>query len=231
MAAVLRQPAYALHRRPYRETSALVELFTADHGRVAAVARGARRARRPQPVEPFARLEVAWRGAGRLLTLTACESGRRLALAGRWLFAGMYLNELLMRALPHEESAAALFAAYEIALGQLEAGGALEPTLRAFEKRLLRELGYELAFDAEVTTGAPIEAGRAYEFVRGEGFRAAPPSAVNAYPGTILKAIAADAYGAPETLKAAKAILRQALRAHLGERPMASRELFRSTGR
>lgn len=226
-ATVLRQPAWVLHRRPYRETSAIVDLLTARHGRIAAVARGTRRARRPQVVEPFARLEVGWRGAGRLRTLTACEAAPRLALAGRRLFAGMYLNELLMRALPHEECVAALFEAYEAALGRLQADEALEPALRSFEKRLLRELGYELAFDAELATGAPIEHDRAYEFVGGEGFRAASPDATGTYSGAVLRAIAADAYDAPDVRRAAKAILRRALRAHVGERPLASRELFR----
>ncbi|HBO14214.1 MAG TPA: DNA repair protein RecO, partial [Halieaceae bacterium] len=37
------QPAYLLHRRPYRESSQLLELLTAEHGRVGAVARGLRR--------------------------------------------------------------------------------------------------------------------------------------------------------------------------------------------
>ncbi|MFW6345531.1 MAG: recombination protein O N-terminal domain-containing protein, partial [Halomonas sp.] len=30
------EPAFLLHRRPYRETSALVELLTLHHGRVRA---------------------------------------------------------------------------------------------------------------------------------------------------------------------------------------------------
>ena len=227
-ASVLRQPAWVLHRRPYRETSAIVDLLTAGHGRIAAVARGTRRARRPQAVEPFARLEVGWHGAGRLRTLTACEAAPRLALAGRRLFAGMYLNELLMRALPHEEAVAPVFDAYEAALSGLQAGAALEPALRSFEKRLLRELGYELAFDAELATGAPIEDDRAYEFVGGEGFRAAPPAASGTYSGAVLRAIAADAYDAPEVRRAAKGILRRALGVHVGERPLASRELFRA---
>jgi len=34
------QPAYVLHRRAFRETSAIVELLTRDFGRVAAVVRG-----------------------------------------------------------------------------------------------------------------------------------------------------------------------------------------------
>ena len=36
---ILRQPAYLLHARAYRETSAIIEMLSLDHGRVAGVAR------------------------------------------------------------------------------------------------------------------------------------------------------------------------------------------------
>ena len=37
------QPAWVLHTYPWRETSLIVETFSRDHGRVALVAKGARR--------------------------------------------------------------------------------------------------------------------------------------------------------------------------------------------
>ena len=227
----LRQPAFVLHRRPYRETSAIIELLTRDHGRIAAVARAVRRARRPQAVEPFASLEVAWRGRGRLMTLTACETTSRFALSGRPLFAGMYLNELLTRCLAPEEAVTPLFAAYGDTLARLAAGCDLEPVLRAFEKRLLRELGYGLAFDFELGSGAAIESECRYEFVNGEGFRVADGGGAATYSGAALLAIAADRYDAPDVRRAAKTILRTALKAHVGDQPLTSRELFRAAGR
>ena len=36
------EPAFILHTRPYRETSALVDFFSRHYGRFRAVARGAR---------------------------------------------------------------------------------------------------------------------------------------------------------------------------------------------
>ncbi|MBE0620580.1 MAG: recombination protein O N-terminal domain-containing protein, partial [Burkholderiales bacterium] len=39
------QPGYVLHTYAYRETSLVVETFTRSHGRVAMVARGAKRPR------------------------------------------------------------------------------------------------------------------------------------------------------------------------------------------
>lgn len=38
---VQQEPAYVLHRRPFRETSLLVDLLTLNHGKVGVVARGA----------------------------------------------------------------------------------------------------------------------------------------------------------------------------------------------
>lgn len=37
------QPAYVLHTYPFRETSLIVEIFSRDFGRMALLARGARR--------------------------------------------------------------------------------------------------------------------------------------------------------------------------------------------
>ncbi|HEU0219849.1 MAG TPA: recombination protein O N-terminal domain-containing protein, partial [Gallionella sp.] len=39
------QQAFVLHSYPYRETSLVLEVFSRQHGRVALVARGARRPR------------------------------------------------------------------------------------------------------------------------------------------------------------------------------------------
>jgi len=39
------QPAFVLHSYPYRETSLVLEVFSRNYGRVALVARGARRPR------------------------------------------------------------------------------------------------------------------------------------------------------------------------------------------
>mgnify|MGYP000668136443 CR=1 FL=1 len=37
------QPAFVLHSRPYRDTSLLLEVFTAEYGRLSLVGKGARR--------------------------------------------------------------------------------------------------------------------------------------------------------------------------------------------
>src|SRR5579864_5526181 len=95
------QPACVLHRRPYRETSFLVDLFTPDYGRLTAVAKGARKIKSGIQglLQPFLPLVVSWTGKGELMTLTHTELAPQQTpcqLRGDCLFAGFYLNELLV---------------------------------------------------------------------------------------------------------------------------------------
>ena len=226
---VLRQPAYLLHARAYRETSAIIDLLTLEHGRVAGVARGVRGGRRPQPIEAFCLMEIGWRGTGSLVTVTGREAVQRWHLAGRALFAGMYVNELLVRSLRPAEAVPNLFRAYQVTLGRLASEDDLEPPLRVFEKRLLFELGYAPTFDSESISGAAMVDDRAYVFAEGEGFRVAGAAADDTFSGRVLKDIARDRYEATDVRRAAKIILRRALRPHLGPRPLAARELFRGS--
>jgi len=227
IAPVLGQPAYVLHRRPYKETSSIVELLTLEHGRVAGVMRGVRRARRLDPIEPFSRMEVGWRGNGQLVTFTSRESVHHWRISARFLFAGLYLNELLIRTLRHEEPVVELFGVYEEALGRLEIEHDLESTLRVFEKRLLRELGYELSFEVDSSTGNKLMEDVEYEFVRGAGFQPAFKSSKKTFSGFVLRRISEDQYEDEQVRRAAKLLLRQALRPHIGNKPMATKDLFR----
>ena len=155
------QPAFVLHSRRYRDTSLILELWTEDYGRVAAVARGARKpGRRVQQIymQPFVPLLVSWTGKGSLKTLAAREVlGQAVELSGACLYSGMYINELLVRLLPHEDPHPELYYRYRDVLRTLATAADLEPVLRSFELALLDELGYgiELSLDAE--SGEPIE--------------------------------------------------------------------------
>src|SRR3569833_1174837 len=202
---VLLQPAYVLHRRPYRDTSALLDVFTPDFGRVGLVARGARQAksRSAALLQPFQPVWASWSGSGDLSTMSAVEgAGSARWLTGAALMSGLYLNELLVRLLhrfdPHPE----LFACYETALNRLvqtpeqTAEPALEASLRIFEKRLLAEIGYGLVLEHEAGSGA-----------------------------TLLD-IARECLDDAESLREAKRLMRTALAAQLGNKPLASRRLF-----
>jgi len=89
-------PAYLLHQRPYRESSALLEMFTESHGRVGLVARGVRspKSRRRGELQPFRALRLSWNARSELGTLTAVEAdGTPLSFKGTVLYSAFYMNE------------------------------------------------------------------------------------------------------------------------------------------
>src|ERR1700675_5081227 len=152
------QPAFVLHAHPYRETSLIVEAFTADYGRVALVARGAKRPRSELRgvLQAFQPLTLSWAGGGELKTLIRAEWRSGLPLvSGSALLCGFYLNELLLKLLPREDAHPQLFNDYQDALARLAAGADQATVLRRFELRLLAELGYALPLTHDVDTGAP----------------------------------------------------------------------------
>src|SRR6478736_1442359 len=59
------EPGYVLHTYPYKETSLIVETFTRRHGRVALLARGARRPRSAMRgvLLAFHPLRLGWSGS------------------------------------------------------------------------------------------------------------------------------------------------------------------------
>jgi DNA repair protein RecO (recombination protein O) len=226
MTRVNGEQALVLHARPYRETSAIVSLLTAAHGRVAVVARGVRGNKRGNVLQPFNRVRVNWTGRGSLYTLTGSELTRHAWLSGNPLAAGFYVLELVTRLLPEHETMPAVFAAACWALESLESGH--EPAdvvLREFEKLLLEELGYGLDFTRDADSGKPIDGDARYVLHADSGF-VLSAGAGRGYSGRALLDIAASRYESRESRIAAKKIFRAALRPLLGARPLASRRLL-----
>ncbi len=173
MTRALLEPAYVLHRRPYRDSSLIVEVLTAGHGRFSLVARGARRpsARLHGLLQLFTPLLLSWSGRGEMGTLNAAEGRGVMLLQGKALISGFYLNELLMKLLVRHDAHARLFDAYERTLRELAFCGEAadrdrhqQRSLRLFEKVLLEEIGYGLVLDHEVLGGTPIRAGAEYDY-------------------------------------------------------------------
>lgn len=225
---------YVLHRRPYRESSVLVEAFCAEQGRVGLVARGARRpgSRLRGILQPFQPVLLSWSGRGELGTLTGVEAERPLrALAGPALVSGFYLNELLLRLLARRDPHPALFDAYREALLRLAGERAYEPVLRIFEKRLLDAIGYGLVLDREAETGRPIEPATLYRYRNEQGPVARAPAQVEpggvAVHGSTLVALEREELEDPRSLHEAKRLMRDVLGAYLGPKPLVSRTLFR----
>lgn len=227
--------AFVLHSYPFRETSLIVEAFSLDLGRVALVARGARR-----PASsfrglllPFQPLLLSWYGKSELRTLHRAEwQGGQPGLAGMALICGLYLNELLMRLLPRDDAHEGLFANYRETLKAMGRGSDLQGILRRFEVDLLKEMGYAPILDSDVT-GKPIEPERVYTYQLERGpvpDEGTIPNSVRLTGKTLLD-MACGNYSDATTQQQSKALMRMLINHHLGAQPLHTRRLLQDLQR
>lgn len=236
--SVAAERAFILHAQPYRETSLLLETFSRAHGRVAMVARGARRPRSllRGVLLAFQPVSIAWFGRTEVRTLTTAEwLGGVPLLQGEALLCGYYLNELLLKLLPREDSHESLFDAYQNAVRALANGDSSPPVLRSFEKALLSELGYAIAFHCDGTSGRDVDPQRNYAYFPDRGPVEVAQNVVSdhvAGSGPVLRGqtlldIARGDYADPRTLSEAKSLMRALINHRLDYQPLNSRRVFR----
>lgn len=221
--------AFLLHAYPYSETSLILEIFARDHGRLAVLARGARRPRSALRgvLLAFQPLELGWFGGGEVKTLARAEwMGGVAFLRGEGLLLGYYLNELLLKLLPREDAHVALFDAYAEALAALAQGGVETAELRRFEKALLKELGYGLVLEREAG-GNAVEADVRYRYqVERGAVRESEAETGQVVSGKTLLDLAADDYADPRSLAESKQLMRHLLAHHLSGQQLQTRRVF-----
>ena len=225
------EAAYVLHTYPYKETSLIVEAFARRFGRVALLARGARRPRSALRglLLSFHPLRLSWSASAELGTLVSAEwSGGLPAMAGRALMCGFYLNELLLRLLPRDDPHEALFDAYAEALQRLAAQEAAPAVLRSFEKRLLAELGYAPLLDQDAAS-RPIDPQRTYVYEpeRGPVPANGSPAGELVVSGRTLLDLAADDYERAETREQARSLMRALIAQRLHGQELHTRAVLR----
>ena len=148
-----RDEAALLAVRPFGETSVIIEVFSATHGRHAGVVRGGTSRKVAPTLQPGAQLSVTWKArleshlgsfsVEPLRSRAAAAMGDRLALAGLNAVCG-----LLALVLPEREAHPALYDR-TIALLDLLGQGDLWPlAYLRWEQALLEEMGYGLDLSA-----------------------------------------------------------------------------------
>ncbi len=161
------QRAFVLHSYAYSESSLIVDLFTLDNGRMAAIAKGAKRpaSNLRGALLSLQPLEVVFSGRGEVKTLTQAQwlPGQPW-LTGQALMCGMYLNELVIKLLPREDPHPQLFESYAATLLTLAASDEHSAILREFEVSLLIEMGYGLELTHDVRTGQPLKPDTLYRY-------------------------------------------------------------------
>lgn len=232
---VSKEPAYVLHARDYGETSLLVELFTPNYGRVGAIAKGARktRSRYGGTISMFQDFLVSWSGRTDLVTLTNYETvSGPLALSGKAIYCGFYLNELIFKLLHRYDAHPALFDGYRQALQRMETDDD-EAVLRVFEKHLLSEIGYALLLDHCAGEGKPIDSQVYYQYIidRGPVVLGKNENATSGIKisGRALIAFREESMVDEEVKKEIKNLTRSVINFHLSGKPLHSRKLFTAT--
>lgn len=231
---VHQQVAYVLLNRPYSETSWIVEIFSRDHGRLALMAKGARRIKSHLKgvLLPFQPVLLSWTGKGEVPTLTAAEIDQSVynlidhELRGDALVCGFYCNELIVNLLHRHDPHKQLFKDYHHAIMALNSANAddnLGDALRDFEQKVMKETGYEISFEYEADGKTPIEPTALYRFQASHGFIRIGISSAGAIGGDLILSVG-DKKASNSSL--GKHLMRDILSQTLGNKRIVSRELF-----
>ncbi len=235
--------AYLLHRRPYRDSSLIVDLLTRRHGRIGLVCRAARQPRSTGYAinQCFCPLQVGWQGRGDLASLRHVEALQQPSiLRGDELFSGLYVNELLMRLLHRHDPCPDIFDLYVAMLAELPQVSAdrlaLHSALRRFEICLLTLVGYGPVLLHDVESGQDVEADADYLYRPLQGPVLLQSPAVTSRRGLVvhgrtLLGLAAGQLLDELSARQARQLMRQIILACLGGKPLQSWRLFSSPGR
>ncbi|MEL7310650.1 MAG: DNA repair protein RecO [Pseudomonadota bacterium] len=226
-------PAWVLHRRDFRDSSQIVELLTAEHGRVSVVAKGIKRpkSRLRGLLQPFRLLRVSWVAKRELGTLTDvdAESSPPTALSGDALLAGYYVSELCLKLTHKHDPHPELFDLYGQVIEALRSSASVDACLRPFEDRLLRELGFGVNWSVDIETGQSVEPQYRYTMVPNSGPRRVADAAleVDSIGGDYLLQIADGDWSATETRRVGRHILARALDVQLEGKTLQTRRVLR----
>jgi DNA repair protein RecO (recombination protein O) len=228
---ITEQPGFVLHSYPHRETSLIIDVLTRDHGRLALVAKGAKRPHSALRgvLQTFQPLALSWSGKSEVRTLTGAEwVGGMLPLAGDALLCGFYVNELLVKFCGREDPHPQLFQHYVLTLARLAHDEPAVQVLRSFERVLLRETGYAMALNRTVARKTVLPEGR-YVFDPERGVREASDDLPAQWPviaGQTLLDMEADDYHRAQTVAQSKTLMRFLLNTYLGGTPLATRQIL-----
>jgi len=227
---VTAQPGFVLHSYPHRETSLIIDVFTRDYGRIALVAKGAKRplSKLRGVLQTFQPLSLSWSGKSEIRTLIAAEwVGGLLPLEKSALLCGFYLNELLVKLVARDDPHAALFNHYVTTLNQLAHQEPAPIVLRQFERALLKQTGVAGDFTICTSSRQPIDPAEMYVVDPERGPRTARAS--DSWPrvsGKTLLDMEREDYRDVATQAQSKVLMRFLLAYHLGGAPLNTRQIL-----
>jgi len=231
------EPTLVLHRRSYRETSLILELLTQSYGRIALVAKGARKAKgKAGLLQPFQLLSCSWISRTDLGTLTQVElSNNHLEqqpptfwqpkLKGSALYCGLYLNELVLRCTTRYQEVNGLMALYCKAIEKLANNENEALVLREFEWKFINLLGLAASLEVDAKN-ASIAVCKYYHYLPESGLIECPSTAPSSISGESLIELAANNWHNQALQSDARKLTNQALKPLVGDKPFSSRSLY-----
>jgi len=198
------EAAFVLHRHDWSESSLILDVFSRHHGRVALVAKGAKRptSQFRAVLLPLQPLRLAWGGDAEVRTLkSAAWQGAQLMPLGDALLAGYYVNELLLKLLARDDAHPLLFDHYAQAIAALAHGAPQAAVLRAFELLLLRETGHLPILDRDGASLTPLNGGSSYTLKPEQGLLPPAHEQQSTCPGPLWEALQ-QALDGPEAFAA-----------------------------
>lgn len=199
--------AIVIRHVDFSETSKIVTLFTLDFGKIAGLAKGARRIRSAFEAALdllcTCRIVFLRKSSSGLDLLTEAQLVSRFRPSGRsvaGLYAGYYVAELLDGLTEPYDPHPNLYREAVAALGRLADEDDSQKTVLRFELAVLREIGQLPALDACLVCGTPAEGDLEFSLWVSQGglicknCRKEEYSGLTLHPGTlaILRRLAAD---------------------------------------
>jgi len=224
------QPGFVLHSYPYKETSLIIDMMTRDFGRVAVVAKGAKRphSQLRGVLQTFQPLSVSWTGKSELRTLIDAEwVGGMLPIEKNALLCGFYVNELLVKLLARDDAHPALFDHYVSTLNQLAHNETAQIVLRKFERALLKETGVAADLTRDTESRGTVVAEHEYVVDPERGARVARVS--DTWPrvlGKTLLDMDREDYRDAQTQAQSKQLMRFLLAHQLNGNPLNTRQIL-----
>jgi len=216
---------WLIHKRPQGDSSLYLTLFTAEHGLIRALYKGARNLKKKSALQGFVPLWLEWTNRQEYFFIRRAElQNSPLQLNGTALICAMYVNELIYLCLKQPEASPDLYANYEYTLMELEQctePAAMSIILRQFEWALLHHCGAGFPLTTDIHSD-PIDSNKFYQFLPQSGFVSAP----NGIPGHCIIAIRNNQLAHAEVLQVAKQVMRSAIDDLVDYKPLQSRKLL-----
>lgn len=222
--------AFVLRRKPFREQSLLLDLFTESHGKITCIAKYSKaQADRLRAIfEPLRLLEVRWRGRGEVFTLFDVDEVQRFSLKNAALVQGTYATEVLLRGLETGQALPDLFQLYHTLLEVLHQ----QPNtslLNQFELFFLEQHNQVLNFETDDVTGEVLNPQQMYRFHPDHGV--VPASTVTREKGFNISGRLLCALRQPDTLtpdqrQELRKVLDQMMYYHLNGKSLYARQLL-----